>query len=566
MILLGQGIRYIVGGNANDNTFAVNWDGPLGQQKLGLFFDDEVFSFPNGPQLAVEFVARPSERKERDDDRANSARDAGYPVSRIAAGNAPGLRELGLVALLATLDFVQRHDAAHSGDALGSKQQESNLPADVELTKFGLHGQQAAHAFNDDGLFIQTVAAAGEQAGHAHGSLITVTLPEAGAESPPAFDAAAAAQSALAGIDSPFNRVVAADLVGSHGHGHGHDASAASAHHHQVIGAAPVFDLPNLVIGTDRDDILVGNGAHSILFGGDGNDLLVADRADLAADLAIAGTIRALQASLAAADDAAALKLAAEQTATHHVVLATTTTDGRVASFESQPSAAGSAPSAVDLGSASPPIPAGAAAATDNQGAAASTAPASAAAAGTGPALDQAHAALALILGAPQDNVILLSEVIADHGKTDAGNGLFSGSSGSGSMGSPGNSGTGRGSAGGSGPSGQSGSDDDIDGGDGDDIIDGGRGDDMLSGGMGNDAFIFRHGFGQDVISDFGYTRGNHDFIYFEHGMFVDFDDLVQHMNQVDDYVVIAASENDHITLQHFDKINLSAHDSFVFA
>ena len=105
-----------------------------------------------------------------------------------------------------------------------------------------------------------------------------------------------------------------------------------------------------------------------------------------------------------------------------------------------------------------------------------------------------------------------------------------------------------------------------IDGGRGNDIIDGGRGNDTLTGSLGDDAFIFLAGFGHDVITDFGWSRGNHDVIYFEHGMFADFDDLAAHMMQVNSSVVISVNANDDITLQHVDKINLPSHDSFVFA
>ena len=113
---------------------------------------------------------------------------------------------------------------------------------------------------------------------------------------------------------------------------------------------------------------------------------------------------------------------------------------------------------------------------------------------------------------------------------------------------------------------GPKGGNDVIDGGRGNDIIIGGRGDDTLTGGHGDDTFIFRHGFGHDVITDFNWSPGNHDVIYFEHGMFADFDDFAAHSMQVDSSVVISVDANDDITLQHVDKINLSAHDSFVFA
>ena len=50
-------------------------------------------------------------------------------------------------------------------------------------------------------------------------------------------------------------------------------------------------------------------------------------------------------------------------------------------------------------------------------------------------------------------------------------------------------------------------------GGLGNDTLDGGAGGDTLSGGAGNDTFVFRAGYGQDVIADFGATSGNDDVI-----------------------------------------------------
>ncbi len=105
-----------------------------------------------------------------------------------------------------------------------------------------------------------------------------------------------------------------------------------------------------------------------------------------------------------------------------------------------------------------------------------------------------------------------------------------------------------------------------IEGGRGDDILDGGRGNDTLTGGRGDDTFIFRAGFGHDVITDFSWSHNNHDVIYFGHGMFADFGDFAAHMMQVNTNVVISVDANNDITLQHVDKINLSNHDSFVFA
>ncbi len=109
------------------------------------------------------------------------------------------------------------------------------------------------------------------------------------------------------------------------------------------------------------------------------------------------------------------------------------------------------------------------------------------------------------------------------------------------------------------------GGNDTIDGGKGNDTIDGGAGDDVLIGGDGNDTFIFRPGFGNDVITDFGNDGGNHDTIYLYGTPFDDVDFLDTHVEQVGDDVVIDVSPTDHITMHGFEKMNLSLHDHFVF-
>ena len=106
---------------------------------------------------------------------------------------------------------------------------------------------------------------------------------------------------------------------------------------------------------------------------------------------------------------------------------------------------------------------------------------------------------------------------------------------------------------------------DTIDGRKGNDTIDGGDGDDTLTGGDGNDTFIFRPGFGNDVITDFGIDGGNHDAIYLASSLFDDYQDLYARIEQVGADVVIMVTASDHITLQNIDKINLSQHDQFVF-
>jgi Ca2+-binding RTX toxin-like protein len=106
---------------------------------------------------------------------------------------------------------------------------------------------------------------------------------------------------------------------------------------------------------------------------------------------------------------------------------------------------------------------------------------------------------------------------------------------------------------------------DTIDGGRGHDTIDGGAGDDVLTGGDGHDTFIFRPGFGNDIITDFTSKGGDRDVIYFSDSFFDEYDDLEASLEQVGDHVVITVSEGDHITLQNVDKLELAVHDQFIF-
>ncbi len=59
-----------------------------------------------------------------------------------------------------------------------------------------------------------------------------------------------------------------------------------------------------------------------------------------------------------------------------------------------------------------------------------------------------------------------------------------------------------------------------INGGAGNDFIVGGAGNDRLTGGAGSDTFLFKAGFGQDVITDFTATTTSHDTIQLDHTLF----------------------------------------------
>ena len=54
---------------------------------------------------------------------------------------------------------------------------------------------------------------------------------------------------------------------------------------------------------------------------------------------------------------------------------------------------------------------------------------------------------------------------------------------------------------------------DSLTGGDGNDILEGGAGSDALIGGAGNDTLVFRPGFGNDTVNQFGDSNGNQDVV-----------------------------------------------------
>jgi len=195
--------------------------------------------------------------------------------------------------------------------------------------------------------------------------------------------------------------------------------------------------------------------------------------------------------------------------------------------------------------------------------------------ASTAPDIGTIEAALNHLLGTSQPDIVLLSEVVespsgnsgssspvdtSSHSDSTQPVLVLAVSGNSGPGGSGGSSGSGNGGNS-SGPDGN----DIIIGGKGNDIIVGGGGDDILTGGLGNDVFIFMHGSGHDVITDFSHDGGNHDMLYFEHGLFADFTDFEAHEHDFGDHVVITISSHDDITLLNATKMSLSSHDSFAF-
>ena len=107
--------------------------------------------------------------------------------------------------------------------------------------------------------------------------------------------------------------------------------------------------------------------------------------------------------------------------------------------------------------------------------------------------------------------------------------------------------------------------DDVLDGGDGRDLLTGGRGDDLLAGGLKGDTFVFRPGFGHDVISDFyALEGGRHDVIAFSKSLFATFGQVADKMSQAGDDVVIKVAADHTLVLEDVLLSDLTA-DDFAF-
>lgn len=109
------------------------------------------------------------------------------------------------------------------------------------------------------------------------------------------------------------------------------------------------------------------------------------------------------------------------------------------------------------------------------------------------------------------------------------------------------------------------GGNDSISGGFGNDTIDGGAGNDVLSGGWGNDVFVFRPGFGTDIITDFGNRGGDFDVIRLSSFGFTSFEEVESHISQVGSDTVLELSETETIVLAGVDKMTLALEDQFIF-
>lgn len=81
------------------------------------------------------------------------------------------------------------------------------------------------------------------------------------------------------------------------------------------------------------------------------------------------------------------------------------------------------------------------------------------------------------------------------------------------------------------------------------DVIQGDAHNNTLTGGAGSDTFIFETGFGHDTITDFSHLAGNTDVVHFDHGVFSDFADALQHAHQENDGVLFTTSSGDTLLL-----------------
>lgn len=100
----------------------------------------------------------------------------------------------------------------------------------------------------------------------------------------------------------------------------------------------------------------------------------------------------------------------------------------------------------------------------------------------------------------------------------------------------------------------------------GNDRLEGGAGNDRLTGGVGNDTFVFKDGFGVDVITDFAAGAGLGDVIDFASDLFADFASILAAAEQVGAHTVITVDTGDSLTLQNVALSSLSQDDFQIIA
>jgi Ca2+-binding RTX toxin-like protein len=112
-----------------------------------------------------------------------------------------------------------------------------------------------------------------------------------------------------------------------------------------------------------------------------------------------------------------------------------------------------------------------------------------------------------------------------------------------------------------------------INGAFGKDTIIGGGGNDALTGGRDSDSFVFKTGFGHDVITDFAVDGvyspigPDHDVITWGDGLFTDLADMLKHSADTADGVVVTVNLNNSLLIQDTTTAELAAHpEDFHFA
>lgn len=102
--------------------------------------------------------------------------------------------------------------------------------------------------------------------------------------------------------------------------------------------------------------------------------------------------------------------------------------------------------------------------------------------------------------------------------------------------------------------------DDVLSGGAGNDVLVGDKGDDQMTGGAGADTFLFRAGFGHDVVTDFK-GNGEHDVIAMSKSEFADFAALSHNLTASELGVVLTLHDGSTLTLSHVTLAGLTAND-----
>jgi Ca2+-binding RTX toxin-like protein len=111
-----------------------------------------------------------------------------------------------------------------------------------------------------------------------------------------------------------------------------------------------------------------------------------------------------------------------------------------------------------------------------------------------------------------------------------------------------------------------------LNGGIGRDVLEGGAGNDTLTGGRDSDTFVFKAGFGYDVVTDFAAANSysaigpSHDILQFDKDIFADAADLLAHSVDTVEGVLVTADAGDSVLVKSTTLAQLQAHpEDFLF-